>query len=69
MGQAYRVAGGQGVGLGSPRSPWGRPIWFLGVKGKAYSRVSGAQRGLRGSKGVLGVKGASKGSHLAIRLV
>ena len=69
MGQAYRVAGGQGVGLGSPRSPGVGLYGSLGVKGKAYSRVSGAQRGLRGSKGVLGVKGASRGSHVAIRLV
>ena len=55
---AYRVPGGQGVGLQGPGGPRGRPTGFQGVKGRpadsqrvkgwAYRIPGGQQGGLMG---------------------
>ena len=53
-GVAYRVPGGQGIGLQGPRGSRGRTTGSQRVKGKAY-RVSGGQGvDLKGSKGSRG---------------
>ena len=53
-GLAYRVSGGQKVGLLGPKALKGRPSWCMGVKGLALRVPRGQDVGQKGPGGSRG---------------